>query len=379
MVRAAGAVAGLALLLAWMAFARPVAADPLDGLVAQPGDAADQSDHYQLTIGEGDSLWDWARSALPLTDLDGGDAAAYQVVLGGYQQAYPDRSPDALQPGDRFTFSVPAGSFVTRDVSRDDNNTVYTSYAGDQLTVYGQPSGLLYRLVTHGHPDQADVRVSGASTSAEDLARAIYQVDPPDFIQVRTVRGALDDPSQRVHVDQAGHYLDDFRNYRDQATAGDPTDTGLQTWTFAPDDTGEPFVRVEDAIGDETDPSAFPNQLRVAFYRDGTVRTYALSQPGDSLEDLDQPDTTRWHAILPETSGWQAGVVESVPPFPSAVNDAGVLLPDRLLVLRFSPAVEAASSPIPAGLSCAGLPLALVLGGASLAAGRRAGAGGFRR
>jgi hypothetical protein len=377
-VRTAGAVAGLALLLAWTAFARPVAADPLNGLVAQPGNGAGEADRYQLTIGEGDSLWDWARSALPLTDLDGGDDAAYQVVLGGYQQAYPGRSPDALQPGDRFTFSVPAGSFVTHDVSQDGNDTLYTSYAGDQLTVYGQPSMLLYRLVTHDHPDQADVRLGGASTSAEDLARDIYQVDPPDFVQVRTVRGALDDPSQRVHIDQAGRYLDDFRNYRDQATAGEPTDAGLQIWTFAADDASQPFVRVEDAIGDATDPSTFPNQLRIAFYRDGTVRTYALSQPGDSLEDLEQPDTARWHTILPEVAGWQAGVVEGIPPFASAVDD-GVLLPGRLLVLRFSPAIEPASSPIPAGLSCAGLPLALVLGGSSLAAGRRARAGGFRR
>jgi hypothetical protein len=378
-VRTAGVVAGLALLLAWTAFARPLAADPLDGLVVQPGDAADQTDRYQVTISQGDSLWDWARSALPLTDLDSGDNAAYQVILDGYQRAYPDRSPDALQPGDRFTFSVPAGSFVTQDVSQDGGNTVYTSHAGDQLIAYGQPAGLLYRLVSHDHPDQADVRVSGVSTSAGDLARDIYQVDPPDFIQVRTVRGALDDPNQRVHVDQAGRYLDDFRNYRDQATAGGPTDAGLQTWTFAADDTSEPFVRVEDAIGDETDPSAFPTQLRVAFYRDGTVRTYALSEPGDSLEDLEQPDTTRWHTVLPAVAGWQTGVVETIPPFASAVNDAGVLLPDRLLVLRFSPAVQPASSPIPAGLSCAGLPLALVLWGSGLAAGRRARSGGFRR
>jgi hypothetical protein len=375
MLRAAGVVAGLALLLAC---ARPVHADPLAGLVAQPGDSADQTDHYQLTIGEGDALWDWARAALPLIDLDSGDDAAYQVILDGYQQAYPGRSPDALQPGDRFTFGVQAGSFVTQDVSQEGNNTVYTSYAGDQLTVYGPPSGLLYRLVTHDHPDQADVRVSGASPSAEDLARDIYQVDPPDFIQVRTVRGALDDPSQRVHVDQAGRYLDDFRNYRDQGTAGDLTDAGLQSWTFA-DDASEPFVRVEDAIGDETDPSAFPTQLRVAFYRDGTVRTYVLSQPGDSLEALEQPDTARWHTILPGVAGWQTGEVETVPPFASAVNEAGVLLPDRLLVLRFSPAVKPASSLIPSGLSCAGLPLALVLGGTGLVAGRRARYSGFRR
>jgi hypothetical protein len=369
----------LALFLALAVFAAPVGADPLAGLAAQPGDPSDHADHYQLTISEGDSLWDRARSALPLTDLDSGDGAAYQVVLDGYHQAYPDRSPDALQPGDSFTFSVPAGSFVTQDVGKDGNNTIYTSYAGDQLTVYGQPAGLLYRLVTHDHPDQADIRLSGTDTSAADLARDIYQVDPPDFIQVRTVRGALDDPSQRVHVDQSGRYLDDFRNYRDQAVAGEPTDDGLQSWTFADDNTSEPFVRVEDAIGDETDPSAFPTQLRVAFYRDGTVRTYAISQPGDSLEDLEQPDTSRWHAILPSVNGWQTGVVEAVPPFTSAVNGAGVLLPDRLLVLRFSPAIEQASPPLTAGLSCAGLPLALVLGGSGLVAGRRARRGGRGR
>jgi hypothetical protein len=144
-----------------------------------------------------------------------------------------------------------------------------------------------------------------------------------------------------------------------------------RVYTFGPDDVSEPFVRVEDAIGDETDPAAFRKRLRVAFYRDGTVRAYVVTEPGDSLAQLAQPDTSRWRTILPWVAGWQPAVVEPVAPFATALNQASALLPDRLLALRFAPLVEQPRPPATAGVSCAGLPLALLLGGSGLAASRR--------
>jgi hypothetical protein len=322
-------------------------------------------------VGAGDALWDWARAALPLTVLDEGDTKAYGLVLDSFQGAFPDRPPDLLQPGETFALAVPAGTFVTQDLAQVGADAVYTSFDGDQLTVYRQPSPLLYRLVAHDQPEQVEVRLSGLPGSAAELARALYEVDPPDFIQVRTVRGALADPSLPVRVEQRGRYLDEFRNDRDRAVQQETNDDGLQVYTFAPDDVGEPFVRVEDGIGDETDPAAFPKRLRVAFYRDGTVREYLVTEPGDSLAQLARPDTTRWHAILPQVAGWQPAVVEPLAPFAPALNQAGALLPDRLLGLRFAPLTDQSKPPTTAGASCAGLPLALVLGGSGLAARRR--------
>jgi hypothetical protein len=375
---AVSAAAGVVLLLVWAALARPVAAEPLAGLGLLGQDAADHTDRYQLTIGPGDALWDWARTALPLTVLDDGDTKAYDLVLDSFRRAFPDRPPDALQPGDTFALVVPAGTFVTQDLARAGAEVVYTSFAGDRLTVYRQPSPLRYRLVSHDHPEQAEVRLSGLAGSAVELARALYQVDPPDFIQVRTVRGALADPSQRVRVEHSGRYLDDFRNYRDRAVKQEPGDDGLRVYTFAPDDAGNPFLRVEDAIGDETDPTAFPKRLRVAFYRDGTVREYFVTEPGDSLTQLARPEVARWRTILPRVAGWQSGVVEPVAPFAPALNQAGALLPDRLLALRFDPLADQPRPPTTAAVSCAGLPLALVLGGSGLAARRRRARAGGR-
>ena len=146
---------------------------------------------------------------------------------------------------------------------------------------------------------------------------------------------------------------------------------GKKVYTFAPDDQDNPFVQVEDALGDQNDPGAFPKEFRLAFYRDGTVRKYVVTESGDTMATLNKPDTARWQKVLPSVTDWQQGTVEPLPPFTPPVNQVGSLIPGRLLVLSFAPkAVPAAASPAargPAraggsGLTCLGIPLAM-LGG----------------
>jgi hypothetical protein len=374
-VGAARGVLGLGLvaiaLLAWAVLGPPLRAEPLTGLASQGQDPSGQMDRYQVTVSAGGSLWDVATGALPLMTLDQSDSVAYQVVLDGFQHDFPDRTPDLVQPGDSFSFEVPVGTFVTQDLTHEAADSVYRSFAGDELTVYARPSRVLYRLVSHDHRDRAGVRLSGQGGSPTDIARDIYGVDPPDFIQVRTVRAALTNPSERLVISAEPRFLDDFRNYRDRATQVDSGEDGIEVYTFAPADPSNPFVRVEDTIGDQTDPGAFPNRVRVAYYRDGTVRAYLVTGQGDSLSALAKPDTGRWRTILPAVSDWQPGAVEPLAPFLPALNPVGALLPDRILVLRFSPITDGPSQPASAGLTCAGLPLALVLGGSGLVAGGR--------
>jgi len=116
-----------------------------------------------------------------------------------------------------------------------------------------------------------------------------------------------------------------------------------------------PYLRVEDAVNDGTDPAAFPHLFRVAFSRDGVVRRYILTEPGDSLAHWDLPDDG-WSDLYPSIKGWKQGQVERLAPFPSALSADGQLVPGRILVLRFDPIPESHGL----GARCLGGPVALV-------------------
>ena len=351
---------------------RPLlAAQPveLQQLSPEPGD---QLDRYRVTLRKGGTLWNVASDYLPLVSLDDSEAKAYQLVVEGFRKAYPDRQLNDVKPDDSFTLEVPPGTFVSREVGREQDAYVYQSFAGDRLIHYPKHPTLVYRLIRHGAPDRAEVKLTGEARSALALAREIYQVDEPDFLHVRMVRGALNDRDARVLVDVNRKYLDDFRNYRARAIGVEEGDLGMTVYSFAADDQNNPYLRVEDAIGDEVDPAAFPRELRLAFQRDGIVRRYLITESGDSVAQLNQPDPERWRKVLPEFKEWEAGTVEPLPPFTPAVNEAGQLIPGRILVLRFAPKVAApataatSASPAPAsnaGLTCLGVPLAVVLSG----------------
>jgi hypothetical protein len=294
-------------------------------------------DRYRVTLQTGATLWDLASARLPLTRLERDEAEAYWLVLESFGRAFPGRQPNTVKPGESFLLEVPTGTFVAMGESGDGDSLVYRSFSGDQLTVYLRNPVLLYRLVRSGKPNQAEVRVSGQSEAAEEVARAIYDLEQPDFLQVRTVRGALGEPGRRITVDQSRRYLDDFRNYRQQATSVKSGADGRSIYTFDPLDGTTPFLRVEDAVGERTDPSDFPREFRLAFYRDGTIRRYVLTDYGDTLGAWSKPDAARWREIVPGIQDWEPGVVEPLPPFAPAVNELGSLIPERLLVLRYAP------------------------------------------
>src|SRR5439155_16370653 len=193
---AIGVGAALAVVLFWAWFGRGASlarAQAIAEIKPLERDAPRQVDLYQVTLRPGAALWDVATTYLPLVALDQGDAKAYQLVLDGYQKAYPGRQPGAIQPDDTFTLEVPADTFVTEQVAREGNSLVYRSFRGDRLTAYPRHPSIIYRLIRKESPDKAEVALTGQASSALDLAREIYQVDPPDFIQVRMVRAALND------------------------------------------------------------------------------------------------------------------------------------------------------------------------------------------
>ena len=332
---------------------RSYEAEPDQGAVA-PG-----VDHYIVQVRPGATLWDIATEALPGIVLEEGNARALELVEASFRQAFPDRAANLVRLGDTFALEVPAGTFVTASVtSADRGRTIeYTSFQGDTLTQYTADPALVYRWLRAADPNRARVMLrAGTSVPSVQIARRVYQIDAPDFLQVRWVRGALGETPPILEVNLQYPYLDQFRNFRDQAAAVEPGEEGLQTYIFDPADEAIPFLLVEDAIGDEWDPANFPRIARREFYRDGTVRRYVLTQPGDLLSVLVKPDNKRWASLTPAWSAWTDGEVQRLPPFAPAVNETGSLLPGRLLVLQHEPKPNTGK-----GVECLGVPVGLAL------------------
>jgi hypothetical protein len=83
-----------------------------------------------------------------------------------------------------------------------------------------------------------------------------------------------------------------------------------------------------------------------------------------------------WRQTLPTYQEWLPGQAEALAPFAPAIASSGQLQPGRILVLMFRPRLTppAASTRPPAGagqgsgVSCAGVPLGIVLLGGVLVA-----------
>ena len=325
-------------------------------------------DRYRLTVGSGASFWEVGVNHLPLSALEEGDLKAVELVEQAWRAQYPDRAAGDLRPGDSFVLEVAAGSFVSRGFTRQDDRLVYESFAGDQLTTFPRDSVIQYRLRRADDPNRAEVLIHGGQASAVDEAKRVFDVDPPDFLQVRTVRAALQERTVKLTVDLNRKYLDEFRLYRDRAVRVEDLPDGLKAYHFSRDDADIPFVRVDDGVGDETDPGNFPRLFRVAYYRDGTVRRYLVTESGDGLGTLTRPDSAAWNKILPAWQEWQQGQAEALPPFTPALNAAGVLLPGRILVVAFRPRIvqptpQPSRATSGSGADCLGLPLGLLLAG----------------
>jgi len=342
-------------------------------------DPARQVDRFQVTLGPGASLWEIGFNTLPLLDVEQGDAKVVETVEGAYKAAYPDRSAQLVRPGDSFILEVPSGTFVAKTVNRQPDRVIFDSYAGDQLTMFPKDPTVQYRLKRADAPDKVDVVLQGGQADAVDVAKKVYDVDPPDFLQVRTVRGALLERTSKITVDVNRRFLDDLRPVRDKASRVEDSPSGLRTYFFPPDAKDVPFVRVDDGVGDATDPANFPRTFRIAYYRDGTIRKYLVTESGDAIGTLNKPDSEIWRRTLTSWQEWLPGQAEALPPFAPAISSAGSLLPGRILVLSFRPrttppsprAVGSGGGGAGSGVDCLGVPLGLVLIGGVLAARRR--------
>jgi hypothetical protein len=323
----------------------------------QPDDASPGAERYSFQVRPGASLWDIAHEALPGVVLEDGDQRAVDLVTAAFQQTNPGRPANDVRLGDHFVLEVPAGTFVTASLSTPDRGRTveYVSFGGDTLSHYRADPALVYRQISAKNPSQARVLLrGGTSVPAVEVAKRVFQVDPPDFVEVRTVRGTLGENPPAIDVNLEQPYLDPFRNYRDQAVSVEPDEDGMQVYTFDPDDESIPFVVVEDAIGDEWEPGNFPRIARREFYRDGTVKRYILTQPGDLLAALAKPENKRWATLLPAWASWTDGQAQQLKPFAPAVNEVGSLLPGRILVLVHQPKPDPGK-----GAECLGVPVGL--------------------
>lgn len=346
-------------------------------------DAGRRVDRYQITLGPGASLWELGFNRLPLVAIEQGDQKVVELIEQSFRTEYPDRGPELVRPGDSFVLEVPTGTFVSKTINRDqEDRVVFESFAGDQVTTFPKDPVVQYRLKRADSPEVVEVLVQGGQADAVEEAKKIYDVPDPDFIQVRTVRGALQERTSKIMVDANRRYLDEFRAVRDRATLVEDTPQGLKAYHFDRDDLDVPFVRVDDNIGDLTDPASFTRVFRIVYYRDGTVRKYVITEAGDSLGALGQPESEVWRRTLPNWHEWLPGQAEALSPFAPAIASSGALQPGRILVLAFRPRVTPASpragggGGLGSGLSCAGVPIGLVLLGGILAsrqqtAGRR--------
>jgi hypothetical protein len=337
-------------------------------------DAGRRVDRYQIKLGPGASLWDVGFNRLPLVAIEQGDQKVVELIEQSFRNEFPDRGPQLVKPGDSFVLEVPTGTFVSKAITRQEDRVLFESFAGDRLTTFPNDPVVQYRLQRASDPDHVEVLIQGGQADAVAEAKKVYDVPDPDFVQVRTVRGALAERTSKITVDVNRRYLDEFRAVRDRATLVEDTPLGLKAYHFSRDDGDIPFVRVDDNVGDLTDPATFTRIFRIAYYRDGTVRKYIITEAGDSTGALARPENEIWRQTLPTWQEWLPGQAEALPPFAPAIASSGALQPGRILVLAFRPRVTPASTRTTgaigqgSGISCAGLPLGLVLLGGLLAA-----------
>ena len=182
-------------------------------------DAGRRVDRYQITLGPGASLWDLGFNRLPMVAIEQGDQKVVELIEQSFRNEYPDRGPQLVKPGDSFVLEVPTGTFVSKTITRQAADRVlFESFAGDQLTTFPKDPIVQYRLRRASAPDQVEVLIQGGQADAVEEAKKIYDVPDPDFVQVRTVRGALAERTSKIKVDANRSYLDEFRAVRGRAT-----------------------------------------------------------------------------------------------------------------------------------------------------------------
>src|ERR1051326_6540105 len=81
-------------------------------------DAERRVDRHQVTLAAGASLWDLGFNRLPMVAIEQGDQKVVEIVEQSFRNAYPDRGPQLVKPGDSFVLEVPTGTFVSKWITR---------------------------------------------------------------------------------------------------------------------------------------------------------------------------------------------------------------------------------------------------------------------
>ena len=295
-------------------------------------------DHYHMVFGYGATFFGAAVNSLPLIPGDQGTA----ILMDGYRAAFPGHDPKEVQPGDEFDFQVPLETIVASKWRKGNGTIEYQSLRGDDLVMYTSPRSLIsHKLVRAETPTRAEMFINrDAELRSPDLAKAVYGGDDPNFkpdvLQVARARKAIQENQQSISVDLNRKYLDDFPDIKGQAEAGGKTAAGLDIYWFKSDLVAQPLFRVDDGIGQATDPAGLPSVMRVYYYKDGVVRTYQRAEDTVLLAGR-QPQNDEWAKaytqygkLNPLPSRWENGQFEDSAEA-RELNQLGIV------VLRYEP------------------------------------------
>jgi hypothetical protein len=336
---------------------------------------------FQIKILQGGNPYQVATSKLtPLFNVDGKTSATY--VAEAYFNANPNRTPSTIQPGDEFTLSLPADTFIVRwqeerqeHLGQTATVDEYVSERGDRLRYYlTDPFPLRYELLRADGDGIASIQLDSelpyllgnGRTDVVRLAKLIYRVDDPDIFQLEAVRGLAatlksGEPTT-IRIDRKQQHLDPVRDAWPRAfriePVPEPGRNHLSRAVFQ-QFANPQVLAIEDAVGDGTEIGELPagRVFRIEYNRDGSVHVYYKTGADDTRGKRDPyllRENERWSAIYrrlaPETDPpvkWSGGQPSDLEPFPTArdpshqtddpVRAYDYLVPGRTIVYTFQP------------------------------------------
>lgn len=270
-------------------------------------DGAGGADHYQVQVGPGATLFAIGADSMPLLPT----MQAYGLVTDAYQKAFPGHAPQDIQPGQVFSFSAPAGTFVSTRWRAQGTVTEYRSLLGDTLWLHSAANDpIAFRVIRASNPNQEEVAPNlAANATPYQLAQRIYGgTDPsfkPDFIQVWQAGQLIQGNELTVKINLTKKHLDSFQDIKGSAQLGGKTSSGAQIYWFRSGALASELFRVDDSIGNSTSLQGLPDVLRVYYYRDGTVEVYRKTGVTGFLSSQ-QPSDTEWAKAFTDFGGLQS-------------------------------------------------------------------------
>jgi hypothetical protein len=336
---------------------------------------------YRVQINAGGSPYLVASTKLtPLFQADGKDAAVY--VGDAYFIANPGRTPSTIQPGDQFSLTLPASTFVVRwqaehreSFGHEARLREYVSERGDRLRYYlTEPFPILYELQTADQPGRGVIRfdpelrylLQSGRTDPARLAQLVYRVTDPDVFQLAAMqRLAAELQVSNVatyRVDRTRGYLDPVRELLTrpvQSEAVEAIGRDHLRRHIAPADGDFDLLAVEDALANLSSPLQIEDGrvFRILYRHDGIVQVWYKTGHNDTLGKRDPyglRENERWSELYQRLAPgedtpikWGPGEPDDLDPFPSARDpldrtsdprrDYDYLVSGRVLTLTFRP------------------------------------------